>query len=225
MYDPTVGRFLSEDPIGFDALDPNLARYVGNSPVNFTDPSGLDVGITGDSTHAGIEVDVRDANGKVIGYLRADFYAEGFFGEGGKDPCGSGAAKAGTYGAQGRIMLTFVPGAKAKGNRPVVGTASEDDRLVNWLLAQVGRDRVWFDGEIAAERSEWRLDGVGNWSWYRGISNNCIEFVDRALDVYYGADWYWGGISTNKDLQDALDKKFSRDGTRKPPNYSSQPYP
>jgi hypothetical protein len=40
-YDPGVGRFISEDPIGFDGGDPNLYRYVGNSPINFTDPSGL----------------------------------------------------------------------------------------------------------------------------------------------------------------------------------------
>lgn len=41
MYDPTIGRWISEDPIGFTAGDPNLYRYVGNSPTNFTDPSGL----------------------------------------------------------------------------------------------------------------------------------------------------------------------------------------
>ncbi len=32
---------MSEDPIGFSAGDLNLSRYVGNSPVNATDPSGL----------------------------------------------------------------------------------------------------------------------------------------------------------------------------------------
>jgi uncharacterized protein RhaS with RHS repeats len=41
MYDPTIGRFLSEDPSGFDGGDPNLYRYVGNDPVNHTDPNGL----------------------------------------------------------------------------------------------------------------------------------------------------------------------------------------
>jgi RHS repeat-associated protein len=39
-YDSSVGRFISEDPIGFSAGDSNLTRYVGNSPTNFTDPSG-----------------------------------------------------------------------------------------------------------------------------------------------------------------------------------------
>lgn len=40
-YDSTVGRFISEDPIGVEAEDTNLYRYVGNSPTNATDPEGL----------------------------------------------------------------------------------------------------------------------------------------------------------------------------------------
>jgi RHS repeat-associated protein len=39
-YDPATGRWLSEDPSGFDGGDPNLYRYVGNSPPNFADPTG-----------------------------------------------------------------------------------------------------------------------------------------------------------------------------------------
>lgn len=40
MFDPSVGRWNTPDPIGFETGDPNLYRYVGNSPTNFTDPSG-----------------------------------------------------------------------------------------------------------------------------------------------------------------------------------------
>ncbi len=57
-YDPLVGRFISEDPIGFDGGDVNLMAYVdsvgkpfsietnlyaytGNNPVNLIDPLGL----------------------------------------------------------------------------------------------------------------------------------------------------------------------------------------
>jgi RHS repeat-associated protein len=39
-YNPTGGRFLSPDPAGFAAGDPNLYRYCGNSPTMLTDPSG-----------------------------------------------------------------------------------------------------------------------------------------------------------------------------------------
>nr|WP_017326744.1 RHS repeat-associated core domain-containing protein [Synechococcus sp. PCC 7336] len=38
--DPSTGQFISQDPIGFAAGDVNLYRYVGNSPLNFIDPSG-----------------------------------------------------------------------------------------------------------------------------------------------------------------------------------------
>jgi RHS repeat-associated protein len=40
-YDPKVGRFLGEDPIGFEGGDINLYAYVGNNPVNRVDPMGL----------------------------------------------------------------------------------------------------------------------------------------------------------------------------------------
>ncbi|MHB9047276.1 MAG: RHS repeat-associated core domain-containing protein [Pirellulales bacterium] len=48
-YDPESGRFVGEDPLGFAAGDVNVQRYVGNSPVNFTDPSGLSGGSGGGS--------------------------------------------------------------------------------------------------------------------------------------------------------------------------------
>jgi RHS repeat-associated protein len=40
-YSTSSGRFISQDPIGFNAGDENLYRYVGNSPTNARDPSGL----------------------------------------------------------------------------------------------------------------------------------------------------------------------------------------
>jgi RHS repeat-associated protein len=41
-YDPAIGRWLSEDPLGFAAGDENLYRYVGNGPTNAVDPDGRD---------------------------------------------------------------------------------------------------------------------------------------------------------------------------------------
>ncbi|MBK8812762.1 MAG: hypothetical protein IPN69_18805 [Acidobacteria bacterium] len=40
-YDGNLGRFISEDPIGFAGGDVNLYGYVGNGPLTSTDPSGL----------------------------------------------------------------------------------------------------------------------------------------------------------------------------------------
>ena len=41
-YDPEIGRFLSEDPLGFEAGDVNFYAYVSNNPINFNDPMGLE---------------------------------------------------------------------------------------------------------------------------------------------------------------------------------------
>jgi len=40
-YQPGLHRFLAEDPLGFDGGDINLFAYVSNSPLNYTDPTGL----------------------------------------------------------------------------------------------------------------------------------------------------------------------------------------
>jgi RHS repeat-associated protein len=50
FYSPTMQRFISEDPTGF-AGGINLYAYVENSPLNFSDPFGLDLwGLTGGGT-------------------------------------------------------------------------------------------------------------------------------------------------------------------------------
>ena len=40
-YDPSIGRFVSEDPAGFQGSGTNWYAYVGNNPVNANDPTGL----------------------------------------------------------------------------------------------------------------------------------------------------------------------------------------
>jgi RHS repeat-associated protein len=41
FYNPTTGRFVAADPIGFAGGDSNLYRYASNSPALLTDPAGL----------------------------------------------------------------------------------------------------------------------------------------------------------------------------------------
>ena len=40
-YAPVIGRFTSEDPLGFDGGDVNLYVYGANNPMLYSDPSGL----------------------------------------------------------------------------------------------------------------------------------------------------------------------------------------
>lgn len=40
-YHPTLGRFISEDPIEFGGGQTNLYSYVGNDPLGYVDPGGM----------------------------------------------------------------------------------------------------------------------------------------------------------------------------------------
>ncbi|MCK9274061.1 MAG: hypothetical protein M0P57_03120 [Syntrophales bacterium] len=55
-YDPATGRFISEDPIGFEGGDVNLYAYTGNNPVNLTDPFGLWTLSLGITTSGGLGI-------------------------------------------------------------------------------------------------------------------------------------------------------------------------
>ena len=50
-YDPEIGRFISEDPLGFEA-GINFYAYVNNNPINFNDPFGKDLF----TVNAGIDI-------------------------------------------------------------------------------------------------------------------------------------------------------------------------
>src|SRR5262249_20971435 len=52
-YDTTTGRWITEDSSGFSAGDFNLSRYVSNSPLNGTDPSGRKLLIKGKTVEMG----------------------------------------------------------------------------------------------------------------------------------------------------------------------------
>lgn len=41
-YNAGLGRFMSEDPIGFNSKDSNFYRFVLNNPTRYIDPLGLD---------------------------------------------------------------------------------------------------------------------------------------------------------------------------------------
>jgi RHS repeat-associated protein len=61
FYSPDIGRFLQADPSGFDGDATNLYRYCLNSPINASDPMGLD-------TYYGYKVVTTSTPGSVWTY-------------------------------------------------------------------------------------------------------------------------------------------------------------
>ena len=55
-YEPSTGRWLSRDPIGFSGGDANLYAYVGSDPVDHIDPSGTIVDVAVDAVSLGLSL-------------------------------------------------------------------------------------------------------------------------------------------------------------------------
>ncbi len=84
-YQPSIGSFISEDPLRFAAGDPSFYRYVFANPVNGTDPSGL---LTVDYMVG----DVWIPMGELAGQEALDSYGDII-----ADPNASALAKGGAY--------------------------------------------------------------------------------------------------------------------------------
>ncbi len=78
VLSPTLGRWLSNDPLGFDAGDVNTYRYVENAPSDGLDPTGLDRTIYFFG-HTWIVVDVYNEKGEKVGTNVLNFDTEGYY--------------------------------------------------------------------------------------------------------------------------------------------------
>ncbi|MBX9680524.1 MAG: RHS repeat-associated core domain-containing protein, partial [Gemmataceae bacterium] len=165
-YDPKTGRWTSQDPLGFDAGDANLYRYVKNQSVSFADPSGLDRYFVMDFPgHAFLLVDnwsFIDGRWRKNGYWRYDFSAflpdKGFFAN------AWNAALASTVSATGVITESYLTSTDEVGEKMFSqkNTPAQDRELIREIRAEVNaparyhglffnchtwaQHRMWFGG-------------------------------------------------------------------------------
>ena len=84
-YSASVGRFVSEDPVGFQA-GPNFFAYAINRPTRFVDPTGLDVNVCGTTAggtapyHAYLCITWPDGRRTCQGLIPGEYSMSGFSG-------------------------------------------------------------------------------------------------------------------------------------------------
>ena len=175
--DLVLARWISQDPIGFAEGDANLYRYVGNSPTNRTDPSGLDwldeaagfsAGI-GDSMSFGLGWLIRD---KLVGINTVDYNGGGYYWGG----CGGVAVDVGTCG------LTAIP--KAGGKAVIKSAAKEGAEAVAREIAErAAREAAEAAAKVAAEAAAKNQAKSG--------SKGLLDWWKRGSEI----DDYWRSLS------------------------------
>ncbi len=145
-YQPGLGRWLTEDPLGLAAGDVNLVRYVGNAPALAVDPSGLKVyGIGGTWERA-------EDNALVRQFVKLTREPAQYW--------------SGT-GSDDGWLVPYVNGAVGASNSQIVDSVY---RQIRFDLKQDPHGTVnlvgWSRGAVAAAAVARRLDSVGievNW--------------------------------------------------------------
>lgn len=193
MYDPSVGRWLSEDPSGLKP-DVNPYRYVGNSPTNYTDPSGL-------SKKASGSVKPRNALQHAAGNGRVGYYV-GVFSDYEDDWDTGGAMDL----ANGHAAIGFAQGFGGDCPPQVYGVYGfypgdriRDDNEKGFRVGRVYRVSQQDYLRMLGEALRWKK-APGK---YDKTKRNCTTFVKEVGDeggLLGGVDPI--SISTPKDWQD-----------------------
>ncbi|RYZ71970.1 MAG: hypothetical protein EOP09_03895, partial [Proteobacteria bacterium] len=191
-YDPTMGRWLSRDPVG-EAGGLDLHGYVGNNPTSVVDPLGLCYGSSqrGGIFDAGHYRDqsgkVRDSSGQVV------------------DPGSLGALSSSSRGGGTQPAAKTLPEVK-------FSAAKYPELAENILHAQkAGHPSVLTHGGNSAANRAAALDGVPN---LRPLSRDEYPF---ASSMEGGARSWVGHIPVSQqNAQGAILKNFFRKNNIKP---------
>ncbi len=133
-----------------------------------------------------------------VGVLMVDYLAAGYMGTAGQELRSTDNIVLGTKGS--RVILRFKRGTtvenevrsmgeKARCVRGTEGTI-QDERLLNWILDQVGKDKQWLLDQFAGSDASVTLPGRGMSREYSVLSWNCNTFTAWAMDIYLGYRWY-----------------------------------
>ncbi len=206
MFDPSIGRWLTPDPIGFAGGDENLYRFVGNNPTNATDPSGLQLRVNNqqklDSNYNPFSL--IDTGPSGYRSYSTKIYSRGFYQalEEGKRQHETALIRVSLQGKLSpdgtKINLLLVyqilesPASRVGVSPSAYGAAELNSNVPNHMLSSAG---IGGSGQTLDDNSRWTLNrpawesqinlgtvstnAKGNYSGVVGIISNSIETKDR----------------------------------------------
>lgn len=139
-YDPDIGRFLSEDPLGFTAGDHTLYGYVSNNPLVANDPDGEIANfIIGAPIGGGGELLSQYLESKITGEpFEPDIFRVSV-------AAGAGAAGVGVAKAVGTVFST----ASRLHQAGRVGASSVSEVGIGYLADRLNGDQTTVNGSLA----------------------------------------------------------------------------
>jgi RHS repeat-associated protein len=142
FYSAEDGRFLQTDPIGYEG-GTNLYAYVGNDPVNFTDPFGLTPSQSNDRLWDLPPVPVNT----------------------GRDRTRRGSSSTGRTSTTGAFGPWNSAGMDFGGSGALASIAANASRFAGWMRSQAGSAGEWFNTptrhDISGTSICWKACGPG----------------------------------------------------------------
>ena len=164
-YDLSTGRWMSTDPIGFEAGDVNLYRYVENASLTSTDSTGLitmaKLGLPWMSGRAWL----NEVHSSEVCCIR--LYVDGIL-RGSVNPNGAGS---GSF----PFDYNWLKRVQA-GKRAVYGTITLTTNLGVYNASYVGMDHAWMTQSNPLKPLKGQLQGFGVYNPYTSASGSYTKY-------------------------------------------------
>ncbi len=175
-FSPSLGRFVSRDPIEYFGEDTNLMRYVRNNTVLSSDPMGLDIWVENTTAvggwHRRVCVDTYDSNCKKTGKYCVSF---------GLDGGGTGGSSGGSSdSSDGSGSCSANPPGLPGGNDNPDGDGVVYEDNVDAATREVKRKSSNCECDGAAK--DYMKSLVGSRGNYAIIGNSCRSFSEDAFN-------------------------------------------